>query len=33
MTDQPSPAPAGVEPSVARPGGVSYLCIPDRNVA
>jgi uncharacterized protein len=33
MTDQPSPAPAGVESTVARPGGVSYLRIPARDVA
>ena len=33
MTDQPSPAPAGVEGTVARPGGVSYLRIPARGVA
>jgi predicted enzyme related to lactoylglutathione lyase len=33
MTDKPSPAPVGVEPSVARPGGVSYLRIPARDVA
>ena len=32
MTDQPSPAPAGVESTVARPGGVSYLRIPARDV-
>jgi uncharacterized protein len=33
VTDQPSPAPAGIEGTVARPGGVSYLRIPARDVA
>jgi uncharacterized protein len=33
MTDQPSPAPADVEGTVARPGGVSYLRIPARDIA
>ena len=32
MTDQPSPAPAAVEGTVARPGGVSYLRIPARDI-
>jgi uncharacterized protein len=33
MTDQSPPAATGVEGSVARPGGVSYLRIPARDVA
>ena len=33
MTEQSPPAPAGVEGSVARPGGVSYLRIPARDIA
>jgi predicted enzyme related to lactoylglutathione lyase len=33
MTDQSTPADAGVEGTVARPGGVSYLQIPSRDVA
>jgi uncharacterized protein len=33
MTDQSSPAEPGVEGIVARPGGVSYLQIPSRDVA
>src|ERR1700724_1486684 len=32
MTDQSSPADPGVEGTVARPGGVSYLRIPARDV-
>jgi predicted enzyme related to lactoylglutathione lyase len=32
MTDQQSPADPGVEGTVARPGGVSYLRIPARDV-
>ena len=32
MTEQ-SPADPGVEPSIARPGGVSYLAIPATDVA
>jgi uncharacterized protein len=32
MTDHKSPADQGVEGTVARPGGVSYLRIPSRNV-
>ncbi|MDQ2816532.1 MAG: VOC family protein [Actinomycetota bacterium] len=33
MTDQSAPAEPGVEDTVARPGGVSYLRIPSRDVA
>ena len=33
MTDQHSPAPVGVEGTIARPGGVSYLRIPARDDA
>jgi predicted enzyme related to lactoylglutathione lyase len=33
MTDQSPPAATGVEGSVARPGGVSYLRIPARDIA
>ena len=33
MTDQNAPADPGVEATVARPGGVSYLEIPARDVA
>ena len=33
MTDQSSPGDPGVEGTVARPGGVSYLRIPARDVA
>jgi uncharacterized protein len=33
MTQQSTPASSGVEASVARPGGVSYLRIPAREIA
>jgi predicted enzyme related to lactoylglutathione lyase len=33
MTEQSTPADPGVEGTVARPGGVSYLRIPARDVA
>jgi uncharacterized protein len=33
MSDQGAPADSGVEDSVARPGGVSYLRIPARDAA
>lgn len=33
MTEQSSPAGTGVEGTVARPGGVSYLRIPARDLA
>ena len=33
MTDEHNPAGTGVEGTVARPGGVSYLRIPARDVA
>jgi uncharacterized protein len=33
MSDQGAPAGSGVEDAVARPGGVSYLRIPARDVA
>jgi predicted enzyme related to lactoylglutathione lyase len=33
MTQQSTPADSGVEASVARPGGVSYLRIPARGLA
>ena len=33
MTDQGAPADSGVEDLVARPGGVSYLRIPARDLA
>jgi uncharacterized protein len=33
MTEHPAPADPGVEGTVARPGGVSYLRIPSRDVA
>jgi len=33
MTDQSTPTDPGVEDTVARPGGVSYLRIPARDVA
>ena len=33
MTDQSTPAGPGAEGTVARPGGVSYLRIPSRDVA
>jgi uncharacterized protein len=32
MNDQGAPVGSGVEDLVARPGGVSYLCIPARDV-
>jgi predicted enzyme related to lactoylglutathione lyase len=33
MTQQPTPAAIGVEDTIARPGGVSYLRIPARDAA
>jgi hypothetical protein len=33
MTEQSTPADPGVEGTVARPGGVSYLRIPSRDIA
>lgn len=33
MTDSSAPADPGVEPTVARPGGISYLGMPARDAA